>query len=70
MAIIKQCDRCGTIAEVDGMISIYRKRNCINQHDGKYTTSIQADYDVCQKCAREIELLFITEEKADEIIYT
>lgn len=70
MAIIKQCDRCRAITDVDGMVTVFRKRKCRNQHDGEYTTGIQADYDVCEKCAREIELLFIDAEKADEIIFT
>ena len=70
MAIIKQCDRCKTIVGVDAMISINRKRKCWNQHDGKYIASIPADYDICEKCAREIELLFISAEKADEVIMT
>ena len=70
MAIIKQCDKCGTITDVEGLITVYRKRKCCNQHDGEYITGIQADYDVCEKCAREIELLFISKEKADETIYT
>lgn len=70
MAIIKQCDRCKTIVGVDAMISINRKRKCRNQHDGQYLTSIQTDYDLCEKCAREIELLFISVEKADEVIMT
>jgi hypothetical protein len=70
MAIIKQCDRCKTIVGVDAMISINRKRKCRNQHDGQYLASIQADYDLCEKCAREIELLFISVEKADEVIMT
>lgn len=70
MAIIKQCDRCKTTVGVDAMISINRKRECRNKHDGQYFTSIQADYDLCEKCARDIELLFISVEKADETIMT
>lgn len=70
MAIIKQCDRCKTIVGVDALITIKRKRKCINQHDGEYSTSIPADYDLCEKCAREIELLLISAEKADEVIMT
>lgn len=70
MAIIKQCDRCGTIADVSALITIKRKRKCRNQHDGEYVTSVQADYDVCEKCAREVELLFISEEIANETIFT
>ena len=68
MAIIKQCDRCKTIVGVDALITINRKRKCINQHDGEYFASIQADYDLCEKCAREIELNFISAENADEVI--
>ena len=70
MAIIKQCDKCKTIVGVDALITINRKRECINQHDGEHITSIQTDYDLCEKCAREIELLFISVEKADEVIMT
>ena len=70
MAIIKQCDKCKTIVDVDALITINRKRKCINQHDGEYITSIQADYDLCEKCARAIELNFISVEKADEVILT
>ena len=70
MAIIKQCDRCKTIVGVDALITINRKRKCINQHDGEYVTSIQADYDLCEQCARVIELNFISVEKADEVIMT
>lgn len=70
MAIIKQCDKCKTIVDVGALITINRKRKCINQHDGEYIASIQADYDLCEKCAREIELLFISVEKADELIMT
>lgn len=70
MAIIKQCDRCKTIVGVDALITICRKRKCRNQHDGEYVTDITAEYDVCDKCAREIELIFISVEKADEIILT
>jgi len=68
MAIIKQCDKCKTIVDVDSMISITRKRRCRNQHDGEYTTMIQADYDLCEKCAKEIERMFISEEKMNEVI--
>lgn len=72
MAIIKKCDKCGmiSITDVDAMISINRKRKCRNQHDGEYTTTIQADYDLCEKCARDVELLFISVKKADEVILT
>ena len=70
MAMIKQCDMCKTIKDVTGMVTVYRKRKCRNQHDGEYVASIQADYDLCEKCAREIELLFISAEKADETIFT
>lgn len=70
MAIIKQCDKCKTLIGVDALITINRKRKCKNQHDGEYSTSMQADYDLCEKCAREIELLFISAEKADEVIMT
>ena len=69
MAIIKQCDKCGTIKNVDAFISIKRKRMFSNQHDGYYINSVPADFDLCEKCAREIELLFISEEKADAVIY-
>jgi hypothetical protein len=68
MAIIKQCDKCKTITGVDCSIHIERKRKCRNQHDGEYTMMIPADYDLCEKCAKEIELLFISEEKANEVI--
>ena len=70
MAIIRQCDKCKTIVDVDALVTISRKRKCRNQHDGEYITRIQADYDLCEKCAREIELLFISVEKADEVILT
>ena len=70
MAIIKRCDNCGTINNVSAVITVYRKRKCCNQHDGEYVTSIQADYDLCEKCAREIELKFISAKKADETIFT
>lgn len=70
MAIIRQCDKCKTIVDVDALVTISRKRKCRNQHDGEYITIIQADYDLCEKCAREIELLFISVEKADEVILT
>jgi len=70
MAIIKQCDKCGTITNVEALITIKRKRVCKNQHDGEYITSVQANYDLCEQCARNVELLFITAQKADEIIYT
>lgn len=70
MAIIKQCDKCKTLTDVTGLVTIYRKRKCRNQHDGDYMTMLQADYDVCEKCAREIELLFIDSDKADEVIFT
>ena len=70
MTIIKQCDKCKTIVGVDALITINRKRKCINQHDGEYIASMQADYDLCEKCARDIELLFIDVEKADEVIMT
>lgn len=70
MAIIKQCDKCGTITDVDAIVTIERRRKCRNQHDGEYTTAMQADYDLCEKCARDVELLFITKEKADEVILT
>jgi len=70
MAIIKQCDKCKTIVGVDALITINRKRKCVNQNDDEYITSIQADYDLCEKCAREVELLFITVEKADQVIIT
>ncbi len=68
MAIIKQCDKCGTITGVEATVEVLRKRKCRSQHDGEYTTSISATYDLCEKCAREIELNFISEEKADETI--
>lgn len=70
MANIKKCDKCGTIKNVDAYIFIKRKRLCRNQNDGEYISSMPANYDLCEKCAREIELLFISEEKADEIILT
>ena len=70
MAIIKQCDKCKTIVNVDALITIKRKRKCFNQHDGEYYSSIQADYDLCEKCAKEIELLLISEEIADKVILT
>lgn len=69
MAIIKQCDMCKTLLNVDASITITRKRKLKNQHDGEYTSSVQADYDLCEKCARQIELLFISAEKADETIF-
>ena len=65
MAIIKQCDKCGTITNVDALVTINRKRILYHPHDGEYTGKVPADYDLCEKCAREIELLFISEEKAD-----
>ncbi len=68
MAIIKQCDKCKTITGVNCSIRIERKRRCQNQHDGEYTAMIPADYDLCEKCAKEIELLLISEEKANEAI--
>ena len=70
MAIIKQCDLCKSIVGVDATVTVCRKRKCRNQHDGEYVTSIQADYDLCEKCARAIELNFISVEKADEVILT
>lgn len=36
---------------------------------GEYIRKVQADYDLCEKCAREIELFFISEEKADAKIF-
>jgi hypothetical protein len=69
MAIIKQCDKCGTITNVDALLTIRRKRKLCNQHDGEYSDSVPADFDLCEKCAREIELLFISKEKADAVIY-
>ena len=70
MAIIKQCDKCKTLNDVGALITITRRRECRNQHDGTYFSAVQADYDLCEKCAREIEMLFISAEKADEIIMT
>ena len=70
MATVKLCDKCGTISDVSAMVTVYRKRKCRNQHDGDYVTGIQADYDLCEKCAREVELLIINEEKADKPIFT
>jgi len=70
MAIIKQCDLCKSIVGVDAMVTVCRKRKCRNQHDGEYVTNIQADYDLCEKCARTIELNFISAEKADEVVLT
>ena len=69
MAIIRQCDKCGTITEVSATVEIIRKRICCSPHDGENISSISATYDLCEKCAREIELNFITEEKADETIF-
>lgn len=69
MAIIKQCDKCGTITNVDALLTIKRKRVLCNQHDGEYIDSVPADFDLCEKCAREIELLFISQEKADAVIF-
>lgn len=70
MAIIKQCDKCKTIVGVDALITIKRIRKCFNQHDGEYCASIQADYDLCEKCAREIELLLAEKELVDAVIPT
>lgn len=70
MAKITKCDRCGTIENVkDGQISITRERRFINQHDGEFVRSMISCYDVCEKCAREIELLFVSEEEADKNIF-
>ena len=65
MAIIKQCDKCGTLTDVDALITIKRKRKFYNQHDGDFIDSVPADFDLCEKCARDVELLFISEEIAD-----
>lgn len=70
MAAITKCDRCGTTENADGMITILRERKCKNQHDGEYTMRASTFYDVCEKCAREIELLFVSEEEADKTILT
>ena len=69
MALVKQCDKCKTLVDVDALITINRKRKCCSQHDGEYFGTAEAQYDLCEKCAREIELLFISEEKADEVIF-
>jgi len=69
MAIIKQCDKCGTLTNVNALITINRKRKLYNQHDGDYIDSVPVDFDLCEKCAREVELLFISEEKADARIF-
>ena len=68
IATIKQCDRCGSIIDVKASISINRERKCLAQFDGLYTSMVKTEYDVCAKCARDIELLFITAEKADEVL--
>lgn len=70
MAKLTKCDRCGTIENVeDGQITITRKRCYRSQHDGEFVRNTISHYDVCEKCAREIELLFIGEEEADETIF-
>ena len=67
MAIIKRCDKCGAL-EVEAMITIYRKRKFRNQHDGDYETMANGEFDVCEKCAREIELNFVSAKEADKRI--
>ena len=68
MATIKQCDRCKSIVDVKGTVTIHRERQCLSQFDGLYSSMVRSEYDVCAKCAREIELLFIVAEKADEVV--
>lgn len=70
MSLIKQCDKCGTTVGVSAMVTVERKRKCCNQHDGEYVTSVTAEYDLCEKCAREVELIFVSAEEADGIMFT
>ena len=67
MAIIRRCDKCGAL-DVKAMVTVRRRRKFRNQHDGDYTTEANFEFDVCDNCAREIELLFVSEEEADQVI--
>ena len=67
MATIKRCDKCGAL-DVEATVKVYRGRKFRNQHDGDYITWATAEFDVCEKCARDIELLFVSEEEADKTI--
>jgi len=65
MATVKHCDKCGAVMEGDSAVMIRRKRKCWNQFDGEYTQTKNITYDVCERCAREIELDFVGEDEID-----
>lgn len=69
MATVKICDKCGETVYDESSVTIVRKRSYINQHDGGYFNSEPVKYDLCEDCARSLEIMIIGEEKADAVHY-
>lgn len=67
MAVLTQCDKCKTLDDVVGKIAITRRRTFQNQHDGVFTKLTIEEYDVCEKCAEEIEALLTDPKKMNKI---
>ena len=55
MAKVVQCDKCGTVPAMSQLIT-FLERDFQDQHDGNYRTRVKRKYDLCDKCANEIEL--------------
>lgn len=49
------CDKCGTVGAQSQLIT-FLEREFEDQHDGIYKTRVRREYDLCDKCANEIEL--------------
>lgn len=54
MASVRVCDKCKAIGAESYFVS-FREHTHIHQHDGKYKRRDRSKYDLCDKCAGEIE---------------
>ena len=71
MALVRICDKCHKpLDDKASKFISFRIRKCCNQHDGSYETRIRKDYDLCDKCAKEIESLICPKSNLEEVIYT
>lgn len=59
MATIKQCDKCKTTTDVTAWVTLYRKRTLPVQQKGKCVETTGDEYDLCENCARELEVLIV-----------
>lgn len=66
MASIRQCDKCKTITDVTAYVKLYRKRKLRNQYDGEYVETTESAYDLCENCARELEVLIFGDNAEEE----